>query len=259
MIFYKANIKTKILINIIFYFFCFNAIADVKQKDELVRPAIVIGNGHTGPILRRLEGPYLSICAQDTKICKRVKMPKALGRVEEIFPGPFLEHAHASWVALSKDESFLCTVPEDTQKVVCVRVNADRFPTEHARLQVGIKRDGTAATFSLARSTSVDSAKLKIISSKFNRAVERSAQILQGESDGLAMRSFDFAATTSVCDEKDPGPPPGPGCVRQGDDWVCPEIDVHGDPWPWPDIPFPVPFPDFPGDEPPPTDVPLCG
>ena len=94
---------------------------NVQNKQENSSP-------YAGPKFHRLEGQFLAICDTEKKLCSRVKMPKSLGKVEKIFPGPFLGNTKASWIAFSKFDSFLCALIPNSLKVVCAKMDAGPLP-----------------------------------------------------------------------------------------------------------------------------------
>jgi len=85
-------------------------------------------SGHGGQFAAICDGPDVS--------CSAVKMPKQLGKVEAIYPGPIIKNARASWIARSKFEMLVCAVVQNTAKVACARMSDEAFPAEYASMVV---------------------------------------------------------------------------------------------------------------------------
>ena len=173
-------------------------------------------------------------------------MPKTLGKIEQIFAGPMVERAEASWIALSKFESFICAVVQNT-KVVCARIPEGAFPAEYLDLHVKLTPQGRPWISSVPKNMNASSVDAADVTKRFNRAFKETATVLQGEVDAAVSPSYQFATTMSVCDsgndpKPDPGPQPHPDCYLNDDGsmWECPVVG-HPDPVPDPD---PIPWPD---------------
>lgn len=46
-------------------------------------------------------GPFVELCTRSNVACVKAKMPKSVGKIESIVPGPFISRARASWIATS--------------------------------------------------------------------------------------------------------------------------------------------------------------
>lgn len=203
---------------------------------------------YEGPKIKWARGQYLSVCDQFSQRCKSLKQPKALGNVEQMFPGPIIERAEASWIAISRFDTYVCALLQGTTKVVCAKLAAQAFPIDYAALRVQVNSKGSVRLAVKPNQASLNSKDLSDYAIDLNRAFKETVVLLQGEIDAAISPSYTFASTMSVCD-KPPGPPPHPDCSWTGEMWSCPNVGEMPDP----EIPPPPPLPDpepVPGDDP---------
>lgn len=154
--------------------------------------------------------------------CTAVKMPKRLGKVEAIYPGPIIKNARASWIARSKFETFLCAAVLGRSQVACALVSPESFPSQHAYLRVLYTPNGRTRLAVTGKGSAARNILLSNMQARMNQGFKKAKELLQGEIDAVTFSSYSFSDSISVCDQTDPGPPPEEGCEWQDGGWSCP-------------------------------------
>ena len=181
-------------------------------------------------------GQFISWCETTGGDCISGKMSNKIGKVEKVVKSSMLSGVATSWVALTKNRSYLCALISDSHKVACAEISGgggakDMNDVNVLHIKYALKKP------------------VNLVSTKFSKALSDTKISMQTEIGNLS-RSMAFASTTSVCDTADPPPP--------SDDPVCEVVDSVQI---CTDTGSPSPDPSDPGEpsEPPPGDDNLPG
>jgi len=97
------------------------------------------------------SGPFVELCTRNKAACVMAKIPKSLGKIEAVVPGPFIQRARASWIAQSRFGSFLCAALSGKSVVACVRIEGDALPLRYVEVDVEITATINPASISRAK------------------------------------------------------------------------------------------------------------
>lgn len=197
------------------------------------------------------SGPFVELCTRNRAACVMAKIPKSLGKIEAVVPGPFIQRARASWIAQSRFGSFLCAALSGKSVVACVRIEGDALPLRYLEVDVEITANNQSRISLKGKSAAVDRVRVGNIEKTFRKRYLQAVHLLQGEADHASASRSSMMSTTNVCDHG-LGTPPHPDCVEVEESgvwmWSCPIVGENPpDPGPQPDpdpFPEPEPYPD---------------
>ncbi|UTY59747.1 hypothetical protein [Massilia sp. erpn] len=79
--------------------------------------------GYTDPIsVSRLDHDSVNVCNSLNHGCSVVALPGPVSMAKRFVPGPFVEGAAASWLALGQQDAYLCSVAEGERAATCARM-----------------------------------------------------------------------------------------------------------------------------------------
>ena len=202
-----------------------------------------------------MTGPFVELCTANNVACVKAKIPKSLGKIESVMPGPFIQRARASWIATSKFGSFVCAAFRGRSVVGCVKIEGNALPLQYVNIDYEITAANQTRINVKAKSKLADINRIRQMEKSFRKSFWKAAHLLQGEADYANSSQSSMMSTMSVCDHG-LGPPPYDDCTQVQDGnvwmWSCPGVGQRPDPAPEPDpYPEPEPEPDpFPDPDP---------
>ncbi|UMR29727.1 hypothetical protein MJ904_22210 [Massilia sp. MB5] len=79
--------------------------------------------GYADPIsVSRFDHGSVNVCNSLSHGCSVVTLPGPVNMAKRFVPGPFVEGAAASWLALDHQDSYLCSVAEGERAAACARM-----------------------------------------------------------------------------------------------------------------------------------------
>lgn len=228
------------------------AFAASKDEDQVKSiKEVYTSKKHVRPELRWKSGPYVTWCKSGDAVCTKAKMSKKIGKVEKVVPGKFLSGVRTSWIAFTKDNSFLCALLEVTNHVACSEIGV-ALPLERLDIRyLASENKGKGALVFLDSSIQTTPAELPPFITKFQKELTETRTSLQEEIAGTGR--YIAMSTASVCDDGGTVPPDDP-CTGEDGSATCPVVVVPGTPEPPPSYEppptLPNPDPGLPDDPP---------
>lgn len=79
--------------------------------------------GYTEPVtISRFDHASVNVCNAISHGCSIALLPGPVNAAKRFVPGPFVEGAAASWLALDEQDSYLCSVADGERAAACARM-----------------------------------------------------------------------------------------------------------------------------------------
>jgi len=188
-----------------------------KPKAKILNAKVQAFRSEFGNVqLSSKGGAFISACTPKSGKCLKGKLPKALGTVRKIVQGAFVQRSAASWIAVTKDKSYVCGLAPASSRINCALIGKARLDNVTLTFVAGAGKDKDALSFSAVPGSSQPLLYARTFA--FLEGLKAASERLQTQLDGdTSQRLITINANDTACDT-DGGDDGDDGGGDDGDD-----------------------------------------